>query len=170
MFSLSELNIHLGKTNLGTITSARITTYYSDIITSLDRLELGSKILKTISRSAENVDSPDFFNLTRDSLSALNNHLSLTLIETWFALNLNKISGTELNLYRDASGEKLSKDANYTYDFAENAFVANPTGEYGANEIKLLRLMQTNPIFLVSRVKNLDTYLPKLSALVQNVL
>ena len=162
MFSLSDLTIHLGKSELGTITSARMTTYYSNILNNLESIELASKILKQINSAAETIESPAFFNLTNDSLSALNNYLNPTLIETWFHLNLNKLLGSELNLYRDINGEKLQPEKIYLYDSTENAFVEHPAGNFNANDIKLLRLMLTSPLPVVSRVKNLDTYLPKI--------
>ena len=162
MFSLSDLTIHLGKSELGTITSARMTTYYSNILNNLESIELASKILKQINSAAETIESPAFFNLTNDSLSALNNNLNPTLIETWFHLNLNKLLGSELNLYRDINGEKLQPEKIYLYDSTENAFVEHPAGNFNANDIKLLRLMLTSPLPVVSRVKNLDTYLPKI--------
>ncbi|MBQ3470500.1 DNA repair protein RecO [Candidatus Saccharibacteria bacterium] len=166
LFSLSELNIHLGKSDLGIITSARMTAYYSNILLDLTSVELASKILKAIDRSAESIESPEFFTLAKSSLSALDRNISQPLVETWFTLNLNKLLGSELNLHRDKFGEKLSPEKTYAYDQLENAFFEHPSGDFTANEIKLLRLLLTSPLEVASRVKNLDSYLPKFTAFI----
>lgn len=167
MFTLSELNIHQSKSDFGIITSARMLEHYSNILTSLERIELASKILKRINSASESIESPAFFNLTEQSLSALNQTsqnqgITSKLVEIWFTLNLNKLLGSELNLYRDSADHKLEPDKTYLYDATENAFTEHPAGPYSANEIKLLRLILTSPLSTVSRVKDLSTYLPKI--------
>ena len=146
--------------------------HYSSILTSLERIELASKILKRINSASESIESPAFFSLTEQSLSALNQtsqnqDIASKLVEIWFTLNLNKLLGSELNLYRDSAGRKLEPGKTYIYDATENAFAEHPSGPYSANEIQLLRLLLTSPLEVASRVKNLDSYLPKLTLFIK---
>ena len=61
MFSLVELNIHFGRTELGVVTSSKMVKFYSDILASLERVELATMILKRISLAAEVAESPEYF-------------------------------------------------------------------------------------------------------------
>ena len=61
--------------------------------------------------------------------------------------------GEEINLYRDINGEKLSADRKYSWDNMEMVFIEDANGEYGADEIKLLRLIVSNELAVVQRVK-----------------
>ena len=65
-------------------------------------------------------------------------------------------------MYRDAKGEKLSPDENYVWDVSESAFYKKENGEFGADEIKMLRLMMTNKLEIAARVKGYDSYAPLL--------
>ena len=66
------------------------------------------------------------------------------------------MSGEEVNLYRDGLGDKLREDAKYYYDANEMAFMPKTGGEFGVDEIKLMRLMVSAKLQIVSKVKNVD--------------
>ncbi len=162
MFSLIELNIHQGKSELGTVTSARMLKYYGSLVTSLDRMELAAEILKKINRAAEGAVNADFFRITRESLEGLDEGIDKRVVEAWFLINLSKTSGEEVNLYRDGNGSKLLADMRYSYDVMEKAYLPKENGEYGAEEIKIMRLMTTADLKLVSRVRNLENWIDKI--------
>ena len=162
MFSLAELTIHKGKGEFGTITSAKMLRFYENLLKDYNRMELASMILKKISLAAEHSDSPRFFEITDESLKALNDGASPALVEAWFLINLTKETGEDINLYRDAKGEKLSPDENYVWDVSESAFYKKENGEFGADEIKMLRLMMTNKLEIAARVKGYDSHAPLL--------
>ena len=75
------------------------------------------------------------------------------LVEAWFLINLAKAIGEEINLYRDTSGKKLDQGLKYYWDVVENAFVVDEGGEFGVDEIKMLRLMLTMDLCVLRRVK-----------------
>ncbi|MBQ6486851.1 DNA repair protein RecO [Candidatus Saccharibacteria bacterium] len=162
MFSLTELTIHKGKGEFGTITSAKMLRFYENLLKDYNRMELASMILKKISLAAEHSDSPKFFEITDESLKALNDGVSPALVEAWFLINLTKETGEDINLYRDAKGEKLSPDENYVWDVSESAFCKKENGEFGVDEIKMLRLMMTNKLEIAARVKDYDKITPLL--------
>ena len=161
MFSLVEVNLHRGRGDLMTVTSARMLDYYGKIITNYELLEAATMVLKKISIAAEAVETPEYFTIVDAVLKGLNEGVDSGLAESWFLLNLLKASGEEVNLYRDERGEKLDASRRYNYLAQESAFAESERGEFGAEEIKLLRLMLTSNLAVVARVKNVEQYSPE---------
>lgn len=153
MFTLSDYNIHCGKSELGVITSVRMVKHFGEIIKDLSKLEIAGNFLRQVNKYAEGSDSPDFFQIIDQCFNGLNDGANVEVIEGWFWLNLVKAHGGEINLYRDVHGEKLSADFNYNWDLGEEGFVQAEGGEYGANEIKMLRLMYVSELNVVKRIK-----------------
>lgn len=153
MFTVSELMVHFGRGEMGTLTGAKMVRHFSALVRDLGRLELASEFLKKVDRVAENSDSSEYYGLLEQGLSGLNDGLNTELVEAWFLLNLGRASGEEMNLYRDVAGEKLMADALYEWDEMEEAFLKHADGTYGADEIKLMRLMLTAKLEVIARVK-----------------
>ncbi len=162
MFSLVELNIHQGKSEMGTITGARMLKYYDKILVSYDRMELAAMILKKISLAAESSDNPDYFKIVDQCLAELNNNTNVALIESWFLLNLAKAMGEDINIYRDTDGEKLTPNERYLWNAYEAAFAKKTTGDFGVDEIKMIKFMMGADLNVSKRVKNVDAMLPKI--------
>lgn len=160
MFSLVEMNLHFGKGELATVTGARMVKYYKAILTDYQCMELMATILKKINVAADAADTAEYFKMTLECLEGLDAGFNLMLVEGWFLLNLLKASGEEVNLYRDDKGEKLCADLRYNYDTRESAFSRDERGKFGADEIKMLRLMVTTPLEVVARVRGVEMYLP----------
>lgn len=154
MFTISELVVHFGRGEMGTLTGAKMIRHYRNIMKDLARLELASEILKRVNTVSDNVDdTKEYFRITEQSLEALDSGVDMEIIETWAVLNLRRVMGEELNLYRDIAGDKLKVDAKYYWNSMEGAFEVNEQGDYGADEIKLLRLMQVTELKTVQRIK-----------------
>lgn len=162
MFSLVELNVHLGKSEFGIVTSAKMLKYYDKILTDYARMELAAMILKDVNWAAESSDNPEYFKLVDQGLGGINAGADMALVESWFLVNLARAQGEDINLYRDAGGEKLSASERYDWDTLESAFVARNGGEFGATEIKMLRLMSGLDLAVMERVKDADKMLPKI--------
>ena len=152
-FTLTEVNLHEGKSELLIVTGAKAKKFYSNLLKDLDRLEVASEILKRISKASDFVDSPEYFELTRQCLEALNAGGNAEVILAWFYLNLARVSGEEINLRFDTDGESLKEDGCYAWDSMEKTMRKDMKGELGANEIKILRLMVSAKLALVLRVK-----------------
>lgn len=153
IFTLSELQIHQGRSELGVVTSARMVKHYGKIMQDLARMELAGTILKHVSMAAEQVEGGVFFAITRQCLEELNNGTDASLVESWFWLNLLKVSGEEINLYRDATGDKLAEGTNYVWDVYGRCFVRDKNGKYSTNEIKLLRIMSKMDLNVIKKIK-----------------
>ena len=141
LFTLSDYNIHLGHSELGILTGARMIEHYSNILKDFNSLKLAGFILKKVNAASEHTDSKEYFELVNQSLSGLNQNYNPVLVEAWFLLHLTKATGEEINLYRDTDGAKLSADQKYDYD------------KYGENEIKALRLFTNANLKLVHKIK-----------------
>lgn len=155
MFSLIDINIHTGKSDMGVVTSAKMLKYYNNIVTSLPKMELAALILKKVSLASEHSDSPEYFKIVDLALAAINDGVMPDVVEAWFWFNLAKASGEQINLYRDVEGAKLDPESNYIWDTQEEALMVRPGGEIGADEIKIMRLMLTTELPVVLRVKGI---------------
>lgn len=162
MFTLSNYNIHLGRGEFGVITSVKMQKYYGNIIKNFTKMELAAMMLKKISRTAENSDSSEYFEIIDQSLASLDMGDDDELTESWFLMRLGKAAGEEINLYRDADGEKLNPELRYFWNTGENSFVLHDSGEFGANEIKMLRLLLTTDLNVAKRVKTTPEMLQKI--------
>lgn len=153
MFTLTDFNIHLGRGEFGVVTGAKMVKHYGGIVKDFGKMELAAMMLKKVNRLAENSDNPEYFKILDQSLAGLNADGNVELVEAWFLMNLTKATGEEINLHRDINGEKLAIDARYFWDTMEGAFAENEQGEFGADEIKMLRLILAADLSVAKRVK-----------------
>ncbi|MBQ8992400.1 DNA repair protein RecO [Candidatus Saccharibacteria bacterium] len=166
LFTLSAVVLHRSqKSDLALLTSAKMQTFYQNLLLDLGRLNLASKILKELARVTDQIDSPEFFSLLKQSLEGLNDGLDLRLVETWFNFNLARIRGEQINILCDTDGDQLQEDLHYVWDSTEMALRKLPEGNIGASEIKIVRLMLVSPLVLVARVKGLEAYLDAIKLL-----
>ena len=163
LFCLSEVTVHEGKNNkLGVLTSAKMLEAYQNISLKLESLELASTILKTVTKVAETTSGPEYFYLVKQIFQALEVGVNPELVETWFWFNFAKTSGEQINLMRDAEGEKLDAFKSYIWDSAELALRPQIGGNVTANDIKLMRLILASDLKTVSRVNDITKHLPSL--------
>lgn len=167
LFSISDVVIHRGKSDLGILTSARMQKFYANILGDFRRLELAGDLLKKLDRVAEQVDNPELFDLLTQALDGLNRNLSPELVRGWFNLNLARACGEEVNLYADATGEKLVENSTYTWNHHEKALETTPNGPIGAKEIKLIRVILVSRLLTVSHIDGLGDFLPKITPVFQ---
>ena len=167
LFTLSDVIVHFGHGELGIVTSAKMKKHYGNILKDYHQIELTSEILKKVSRVSENSDAPEYFSLVKQSFEALNEGVDTRVVEAWFDLNLLATMGEEPNFYRDEHGEKLDATMRYEWNAMEKAFSRRENGRYGADEIKILRLMVTAELKIVMKVKNLDERMPDILKIVQ---
>ena len=162
MFTLSNYNIHLGRGEFGVITSAKMQKYHGNIIKNFTKMELAAMMLKKLSRAAENSDNSEYFEIINQCLASLDMGDDDELTESWFLMRLGKAAGEEINLYRDADGEKLNPELRYFWNTGENSFMIHDNGDFGVNEIKMLRLLLTADLSVVKRVKVTPEMLQKI--------
>ncbi|MBQ3261219.1 DNA repair protein RecO [Candidatus Saccharibacteria bacterium] len=163
LFCLSEIVVHEGRNNkLGVLTSAKMLEAYQNIAYKLSELELASFIMKKIGAVAENSTGPEYFDLLKQTLAALNAGVNPELVETWFWFNFAKVGGEQVNLIKDVNGEKLDPIKAYVWDATESALYERLGGNIGAEEIKLMRLILSSNLKTVSRVEDVAKRLPSI--------
>lgn len=169
LFSVADVVIHQGRSNLGTLTSAKMLQFYGGIMSDVSRLELAGNCLKRLDRVAEQVPSPEHFHILQQTLSALDRGLSNSLITTWFTLNLARANGEEINLLRDTAGADLDPTCTYIWDQVESALRPDERGLIGAQEIKLARFLLQKPLVWASKVENCANILPPIYELAKTL-
>ena len=169
MFTLSEVNVHAGRGDMGVLTGAKMVRHYGNIVKDLRRMELGVMVLKKASAYIEGAETADYFRIVDESLMGLNDGMGLDMVEAWFLINLMKTAGEEVNLYRDAGGEKLNVTQRYDWNVMEKALMPRESGEFGADEIKMMRLMMVAKLAVTSRVKGADVLMPKILGLLHTI-
>lgn len=158
MFSLVQVNLHFGKSDMAVLAGTKMISFYGEILKDLGRMELASEILKKVSKASDSVDSPELFEIVDQSLSSLNVGFDINLVEAWFLLNLARVMGEEINLYRDADGNKLDANLKYSWNSYETVFYVDEKGEIDANVIKILRLLVSSKLDVVVRIKDIGAY------------
>ena len=172
--SVSEVVLRRGRGDLMTLTSARLLEFYSEIMKDWAMMELVGKCSKEVSRKAEQVDVPEYFDLMQQVLEVANcllkdsmrtnKEVGALVIQSWWHLNLRRASGEELNLERDVRGERLIEQLRYVWDEQEMAFRGDEFAEssLSSEQIKLMRLMSRSDLRTALRVKNLELLMPEI--------
>ncbi|MDB5169511.1 MAG: repair protein RecO [Candidatus Saccharibacteria bacterium] len=142
LFSVSDITYMHGKGDLGTLISARLDKHYGKIIQDITRVQLGYDLIKLLNKITEDNPDSEYFHLLDQSFSALNDAaLPVDLVRLWFEAQLIKFGGHEPDLFSDTTGQKLEQGKIYTFSFEDMAFAVHPTGSFGADQIKFLRLV-----------------------------
>lgn len=159
LLTCSQVVLRHGRGDIATLVQARMSEFYTHILDEYDRLQFAYEVLQLINRASEAIDEPEWFTIVRDVLSSLNDKASnFALIKAWFYLNYAKLLGDELSLWRDVNGEKLTPDSLYDYNVAQKGLELSPRGALTANHIKLLRVLQTQPLKVVRAVGGVQQY------------
>ncbi|MGB3023679.1 MAG: DNA repair protein RecO [Candidatus Saccharimonadales bacterium] len=155
LLAVCDLVLHQGKGELAIVTSARLDTFYSHILEDYERLQFAYYVLKDVSKAAEILTEPAFFELTRQALVSLNDMTTdRRITELWYRLQMAILLGVGVNLATDENGMKLVEDATYRYDVEENALVYDENGQFGSDHIKLLRVASAQSPHVIAQIKN----------------
>lgn len=169
LFTISDIVIHQHRSGgLSILTSARMLRFFSNIISDLSIIELASECLRRVEKTSESADSPDYFDITEQTLSALHRSLDPRLVRAWFTLNLAQTAGESINLATDIDGARLQPDLTYLWDYGENSLRPHPQGAISAPEIKLARLMLSARLDTISRIDHVSELVQPLEPLVRS--
>lgn len=161
LFAICDVVLGDGKGELGVLTSSRLVHFYRHIIEDYDRLQFGYFVIQQVTRGSENVDEPEWFDLMSEILMGLDaKTIPISLTQTWFYLKYAGLLGHQLNLEIDTNGEKLDSERTYRYDVGEQGLREVVNGELTAEHIKLLRLISTRSIKILSQIGGVEAILP----------
>lgn len=161
LFAVCDVVISDGRGELGILTSAKLVTFYKDILTDYDRMQFAYLSIKLVSGASEMTDSPEWYNLLFGVLEGLGDlQMPLGLIQTWFYLRYSALMGYELSLQLDVNGAKLTSDKCYGYNSEDRGLEMAENGELTAEHIKLLRLISSKPLKILLQIGGVDAILP----------
>lgn len=161
LFSVSEVVIHEGRTEMGILTGAKLLEYYDAFVKDIELIEMGGAMMRSVSARAEQVESPEFYKILKQSLQVMQKHAGegsrwKDVLRAWWGINLTRVSGEDVNLKYDTDGEKLLVDGRYYWDEEQSALAKAAAGRIGADHIKMMRLMASGPAELSMKVTGAD--------------
>lgn len=160
LFATSDFVITSGKGDLGILTSARLIKFYRHILEDFDRLQFGYETINLVTRASDTIDEPEWYSVLHEVLEGLDDlTISLQLIQTWFYMHYADLTGYALNTALDVVGAPLDEKKTYMYDSSERGFRPAEQGDIDANHIKLLRLIASKPIKIITQVGGLGEVL-----------
>lgn len=158
LFAVCDVSVIPGKGDMGTLTSSRLDTFYAHIMEEYERLQLGYEAIKQVSKAAETLSDPAFFELLVTTFSSLDdNEINDKITETWFWLQLSILLGVGLNLSTDENGMKLVEESRYNFNESLMSFVYNEQGRFTTEHIKVLRILSAQPPHVARYVQGIDT-------------
>lgn len=170
LLAVSDVTLISGKSEIWTLTGAKMDTFFAHIMNDYDRLQFAYEAIKQVSRASEQVNDSAFFVLLETTLSALNDPSVQTDVTiTWFWLQLAILLGVGLNLATDVNGMKLVEDKNYVFDAEAMAFTFRENGEFTTEHIKVLRLISAQSPVVVSKVKGITPLLAQVRWLAERI-
>lgn len=174
LFSVSDVLIHNGRSELGVLTGARLVEHYDGLVKDLDLIEQGGALMRQVNRLSEHVDSPEFFSITQQSFRSMQKRVTedatgrwKDVLRAWWGLNLQKVGGEEVNLRYDTNGEKLQADQRYYWDGESMALAPANAGRISAEHIKLMRIMVSGASELALKVKGADELIDEILYIVK---
>ncbi len=160
LFATCDVTLLGGKSDMFTVSSARLVKFYGGILKDYDRMQLAYELSKLINRATETVSEPEFYYLLRDSFVYLNElSIDYLVVELWFRLRFAVALGVGLNMATTANGEPLKAAEQYNFNFDDMAFMKYPGGRFDEERIKLLRLTQAKDPAILRQVSGMSAAL-----------
>ncbi|MDO8335317.1 MAG: DNA repair protein RecO [Candidatus Saccharibacteria bacterium] len=170
LFSLTQVTLHSGKSDLSILTSARLETFYGDILNDYDRLQFGYEVLKKVGKLSEHTHEPLLYEVALIALQSLNQtKIDLRIVRAWFYLQSAEISGHGLNLSRDNDNKPLVEGEKYRFDIAEMSFVIDSRGNFTADHLKLLKVLKIKTPAVVAHISGIEALLDDITSLAHAV-
>ena len=172
LFSVSDITYIQGRSEICTLVSTRLQVHYPQIMTDINRVQLGYELIKLLNKATEDEVEADYFHLLHAAFEALNDvTIPDVLIRLWFSAQLLTLSGHSPNLKTDTAGLALQSSERYTFDLNDMTASPNANGNFGASHIKLLRLLFGGMVpRVIVHVTGYSEVLPECASLVQAML
>jgi DNA repair protein RecO len=174
LFSVSEIAYVLGRGDISTLTHSRLIRHYGNIVKDIDRTNATYESMRLLDKATEERTEPDYFRLLDKTMASLDDSsVDLNLSLAWFNAQLMRLSGHEPNLHSEQSGQTLSPDKTYDFDYSEMSFIepAGRAGSFSADDIKLLRLcFDVRDPKTLSRVESVENYIEVVARLINTML
>lgn len=157
LFSICEVVVVDGKSDIKTITSSRLIKFYNHIIEDYDKMQFAYLVIKLVSRASESTSGSEWYDLLAETLSGLDSKsLTIEIVQTWFYIKYSTLVGYGLSLDLDIDGNKILSGLKYRYDVGERGLAVDEYGELVADHIKLLRLISTKSLNVLAKIGGTD--------------
>lgn len=172
LFSVTELTVVTGRGEIDTLISARLARHYGKIVKDINRTNVAYEFLRILNKVTEDKTEEAYFTLLDKALAGLNDTgIPPEITDSWFKMQLLKISGHTPNLKTDAAGQKLSESKSYNFDYDKMRFVPREKADFGPKSIKFLRVgLAAEGPGVLARVRGGEELLRALNPLVQALL
>ena len=165
LMSESDIIFITGRSEIKTLTSARLLTHYANIVKHPKKLKLAYDYLKIINKITERDTGQEFYVFLATAFNSLDSEsLDERIVDVWVGLHILRLSGSAPNLRVAETAEAV----NFEFDYDLQQFKSRQGGAFTQNDLKLLRLCitQSKP----PKIQNdLDT-LDRLQSLVRSLL
>jgi DNA repair protein RecO (recombination protein O) len=168
LFSVTNITFIKGRSEIGTLVSARLQTHYGHIVENLDRTMLGYDMIKLLNKVTEDEPEPEYFDILQHIFAALDEPtIPLSLIRLWCNAQLLRFGGHTPNLQTESGGLKLHEGLTYEFNFEDSSFIQRPDAQYDTNSIKFLRLVFSgNSLHVLAKVQGSAELSQKCTSLV----
>lgn len=157
LLSISEVSYIVGKSDLYTLTSARLAKHFSGIVGDIERTMLAYRFLEIINKITDEETGQEFFDLLSLTLESLDTERNIQILQIWFYLRVLRITGHAPNLSTDSENKKLEEGVNYNFDIEAMRFIGSKFDFFTAKDIKLLRLLiESHDPKVIDRIKNIS--------------
>lgn len=137
LLSESEVSFVQGKSSLMTLTSARLKTHFSELVTDVFRMQQAFSHIKTINSITDAETGQEYYNTLLLALGALNSRdYDRRLVDIWFNLQILNLSGSSPNLHLQTESDAQSFEFNYD----KQQFLSAKNGPYSQNDLKVMRV------------------------------
>ncbi|MEM6997880.1 MAG: DNA repair protein RecO [Patescibacteria group bacterium] len=150
--ALNEVTYMPGKSGMGTLVSSRMKENYSAFVGSHDVSRTVLAFSKWLNDHLEDGTGEEYFDVLYGAYRLLHLGRSSKLVYIYFYTRYFLLSGQGIDLSSDTSGKPLSADMQYMFDHDSSGFVARDGAVYGADHIKLLRLVVASDPEVLSRL------------------
>ncbi len=141
LLSESEVSFIDGKSNLKTLTGARLSVHFDKLAREMHRMNQAFVYIKAINSIIEDGTGQEYYQPLLGAFKALNDSsYDPRIVDIWFNLQILRLSGSAPNLrLTDKDGEQ------FEFDYDSQQFIPRDNGAFTRNDLKLLRLCITLP-------------------------
>ena len=172
LFSVSNITFIPGRGDIDTLISTRLVRHYGNIVSNIQRVQLGYELIKLLNRVAEDNLSGEYFILLDEAFQALDDTaINDSLIRTWFCAQLLRTGGHSPNLRTTLSGEVLDINQSFSFNFENMTFMPQVEDGFTADHIKFLRLVfSDNRPAALQKIRDISQLLTVCAPIVQTML
>jgi len=172
LFSISNITFIKGRGEIDTLISTRLIEHYGNVVTDIQRVQLGYELIKLLNKTTEDNVNIEYFELLKTTFRDLNElTINENLIRIWFYAQLLRFDGHSPNLRTDPTGQKLETGQNFSFNLEKVAFEPQNEGQLEEDHIKFLRLIfSDNQPLVLQKVSNFDQLLIVCAPIVESML